>query len=291
MGTETEERGDGPLPDEAAIAPAEPEKKPEPAPEPAPEAGDETTTEPEASGDPPAPEGGDGDDAADGDGDEGEGRETRSQRRSRQRRETIQRLESQNAALSSQVQRLTERLEKLEAPKPDDYENPDDYTAAAAAHATRKANLEDQIEEGKENLKGLSSASEEVRADAFKDASADARKRYADFDKVALGDHWKPTPIMMDVILDSDRSADLAYYLGANPEEADRISRLSPGRQAAELGKIEASKLPDLTPKPKPQTKAPPPIEPIKPAAPTAEKSPAEMTPAEYRAWRTRKTA
>lgn len=289
MGTDQEGAVDA-LPDEVAFAAATEEAKkvdnpPSPEPPPA-EEGDAGEQTQEGAEETPAPEGEAADAAAEL-GEEGDA-ETRSQRRRRQRREHLETLERDNAHLSNEVTRLKERLDKLEAPNADDYENPDEYTADLAAHRTRKANIEDQLSDAEAAGKRIEGDREAVRNDDFKEASEDARSRYSDYDKVALGNHWKPTPVMMDVILDSPRSADLAYYLGANVEEVERISRLTPVQQAAELGKIEATKLPDRAPKPKPQTKAPPPITPVRPTSVAAEKAPSEMSTEEYRAWRRR---
>jgi hypothetical protein len=54
---------------------------------------------------------------------------------------------------------------------------------------------------------------------------------------------------------------DIAYYLGSNPKEAERISRLSALMQAKEIGKIE-SKLADNPPVKK-SSNAPAPIAPV----------------------------
>ena len=45
---------------------------------------------------------------------------------------------------------------------------------------------------------------------------------------------------MAQSIQSSDVGPDLLYWLGTNPKEADRISRLNPILQAKEIGKIEA---------------------------------------------------
>ena len=66
---------------------------------------------------------------------------------------------------------------------------------------------------------------------------------------------------MAETIQASDIGPDVAYFLGANPKEADRISRLSPFLQAKEIGKIEA-KLSDNPPAKK-TTSAPAPIAPV----------------------------
>jgi hypothetical protein len=53
----------------------------------------------------------------------------------------------------------------------------------------------------------------------------------------------------------------LAYYLGSNPKDAERISRMSPLAQAKEIGKIEAKLASD--PPVKRTTSAPAPISPV----------------------------
>jgi hypothetical protein len=66
---------------------------------------------------------------------------------------------------------------------------------------------------------------------------------------------------MAETIQSSDIGPDLAYYLGTHPNEASRISRLSPILQAKEIGKLEAKIASE--PVLKKTTSAPPPIAPI----------------------------
>jgi hypothetical protein len=66
---------------------------------------------------------------------------------------------------------------------------------------------------------------------------------------------------MAETIQYSDIGPDLAYWLGTNPKEADRIARLPPLMQAREIGKIEV-KLADNPPVKK-TTSAPTPISPV----------------------------
>ena len=66
---------------------------------------------------------------------------------------------------------------------------------------------------------------------------------------------------MAETIRASDIGPDVAYYLGSNPKEADRISKLPPYLQAKELGKIEV-KLADSPPVKK-TSSAPAPIAPV----------------------------
>ena len=88
-----------------------------------------------------------------------------------------------------------------------------------------------------------------------------AREKYDDFEQVAYNRDLPITTVMAQTIQASEMGPDVAYYLGCNPKEAERISRLSPYLQAKEIGKIEA-RLADNPPVKK-TTNAPPPIKPV----------------------------
>jgi hypothetical protein len=66
---------------------------------------------------------------------------------------------------------------------------------------------------------------------------------------------------MLEAIQSSDVGPDVAYYLGTNPKEADRISGLSPYLQAKEIGKIEVKIA--SNPPVKKTSSAPAPINPV----------------------------
>ena len=66
---------------------------------------------------------------------------------------------------------------------------------------------------------------------------------------------------MAQAVQASDAGPDIAYYLGSNPKEADRISRLSPILQAKEIGRLEAKIASDVPVKR--STSAPAPISPV----------------------------
>jgi hypothetical protein len=48
------------------------------------------------------------------------------------------------------------------------------------------------------------------------------------------------TPSIAQALIDSDAAPQLMAYMASNPDDIERISKLSPARQAAELGKLEA---------------------------------------------------
>jgi hypothetical protein len=69
---------------------------------------------------------------------------------------------------------------------------------------------------------------------------ADAKTRYEDWDEVVNEATDVPvTPHMQQTIFEMEHGPDVVHYLASNPEEAKRISKLSPLSQARELGKIE----------------------------------------------------
>lgn len=90
---------------------------------------------------------------------------------------------------------------------------------------------------------------------AHKAREAKFAKDVPDYFEIA---HYAPiTDSMAQMVMKSDRSAELAYHLGKNPEVAAKISQLPEREQAWELGRLEAK----LTDKPKPPviSNAPPP--------------------------------
>ena len=68
---------------------------------------------------------------------------------------------------------------------------------------------------------------------------AEATTLSKDFDRASF-DELPLTPAIAQAIIDSDIPAKIMVHLSSNPDEADRIARLSPARQAAEIGKMEA---------------------------------------------------
>ena len=93
----------------------------------------------------------------------------------------------------------------------------------------------------------------------WQERTREAQKRFADFDEVVTqNEDLTVTPAMAAAIKATDNGIDIAYHLGKNPAEAERIASLDPVAQVWELGKLAA------TLNTKPVSKAPPPVEPVK---------------------------
>jgi len=97
--------------------------------------------------------------------------------------------------------------------------------------------------------------------DAYHDREEQAREKYGDFEQVAYNPTLPITSVMAETIKASEVGPDVAYYLGSNPKEAQRISGLSPFLQAKEIGRIEAKLAAE--PPTKQTSKAPAPITPV----------------------------
>jgi hypothetical protein len=97
--------------------------------------------------------------------------------------------------------------------------------------------------------------------DTYRDLEEEARERYEDFEQVAYNPRLPITATMAQAIQASEVGPEIAYYLGSNPKEADRISRLSAILQAKEIGKVEAKVASD--PPTKKTSNAPAPISPV----------------------------
>ena len=151
-----------------------------------------------------------------------------------------------------QAQRQSEQQTLRAAPtaSADQFESTEAYAEALALQ--RAEELIAKREAAKQHSQVLESYQELEEA---------ARDKYDDFEQVAYNPKLPITNVMAETIQSSDIGAELAYYLGSNPKDAERISRMTPLGQAKEIGKIEAKLASE--PPVKRTTSAPAPISPV----------------------------
>jgi hypothetical protein len=169
--------------------------------------------------------------------------------------------EDLDAAISKRLAREQRKWEResalrsapaplVDPPKPEQFNNTEAYADALAERKAEELLQRREMErQQRETL------------DAYHEREEDARTKYDDFEQVAYNPALPITTVMAQTIQASDIGPELAYYLGANPKEAERISRLAPFLQAKEIGKVEA-KLADNPPVKRSST-APSPISPV----------------------------
>jgi len=149
-----------------------------------------------------------------------------------------------------QTQRAVQTPQQSAPPVPEGFASTEEYIDAVAEYkATEKL-------AAREAQKQQSAILE-----SYHDKEEEARTKYDDFEQVAYNPNLPITDVMAQTIQASDIGPDMAYHLGANPKEAERISRLSPFLQAKEIGKLEAKLAAD--PPTKKTSSAPTPISPV----------------------------
>ena len=114
---------------------------------------------------------------------------------------------------------------------PNDFNSDADYLKAVAKQTKDEIRAEFAREKAKE--KETQSVAE------VQTKYAEARKKYPDFDTVALDPSLPVTATMFDAAK-GNNVADILHALGSNRAEAARIASLPPIQQVKEIGKIES---------------------------------------------------
>ena len=138
----------------------------------------------------------------------------------------------------------------VEHVKPEQFTTTEEYVEALTTSKAQQLVQQQQFAKQQQDLLGNYHEKEE-----------DARSKYEDFEQVAYNPKLPITNVMAQTIQSSDNGPDIAYYLGTNPKEADRIARLEPFLQAKEIGKLEAKVASE--PFTKRTSSAPAPISPV----------------------------
>jgi hypothetical protein len=172
-------------------------------------------------------------------------------------------------------------------PKKEDFDDYDKYNEAKINYeVSKKLAIWDQERARKE-----SEHSFQNKMQTFKQKLDEGFKKYPDFEEVALDKTVPVNPVMAEILADSERPEDLAYWLGKNRTEAFQISRMTPIQAAKKIRDIElelSKEGGNNLPKPK-IPGAPPPIRPLG-ATHTVEKSLENMTQAEFESEMERRT-
>ena len=148
--------------------------------------------------------------------------------------------------------RKWERSLKESAPPPidlppvDQFESPDAYAEAKVLKLMEQRELQKQ---------------QSQILEAYHNREQEALDKYDDFEQVAYNPTLPITGVMAQAVRASDIGPEIAYWLGSNVKEADRIARLDPVLQAKEIGRIEAKLASD--PPVKRTSSAPAPIRPV----------------------------
>ena len=145
-------------------------------------------------------------------------------------------------------------------PRLEQFDSVEKYTEAVRKHASQTAQRQYQAQQ----LSQTQRQAQENLTGKWESQMSRAEEKYDDFD-VVVGE-LKPTTPWAAALMDAENGGDIAYYLGKNMKEAERIAALPPLTQIREIGKLEA-KLAAQASAPKQPSKAPAPISPLSGAA------------------------
>jgi hypothetical protein len=223
-------------------------------------------------------------------------RESAKERRERDKqykqrlREDAETARKEREAAEARRARIVEAGQQAKAPVEKDFDDYTDYAAAKAVWAYGKQAAEREVAEADtaaEQARQREQAIQQQEADLLKQnwkaQATDAASRYTDFAEV-VGAPWAfpEKTHLPDLIMSSEMAGDLAYHLARDRNLHDALLRMTPIEAAREIGRIESRLTP---PRPRTETQAPDPINPVRPKASPA-KDPAKMTFEEFRAWR-----
>lgn len=222
-----------------------------------------------------------------------EAQKRRERRKAQEQRilEERQAAEARIAEAEAKAKRIQDAVAGHQEPKESDYPDIAAYWAAQGAFNYARNVAKGEVSAAAAEVAKAKQDSESVRAAQlqalqanFAEERREAATRYADFDAAFMvaADPRIVSQPLSEMVLASEQPADLAYYLGKNPEIAQQLSRMPPHVAAYQLGRIESGL---QVPQRKIASNAPPPINPVKPSGP-AGKDPANMTPSEYAAFR-----
>ena len=193
-------------------------------------------------------------------------KKNRGSERIRKLNETTKQAVAEKKAAERALARAKKRLARYEMkePTPDDYDGGEfdaKYAADLAVYQSAKGNKED-VQDDINDAKTVIDESEhkalQARIDAHNVRVEGFKAVATDFDEVVNNPSLQVSKTMADLLLDSENSAQIAYYLGKNPSLSAKISTLTTEREVArELGRIEGQL---KAPKPRKISQAPKPI-------------------------------
>lgn len=160
------------------------------------------------------------------------------QERNRERWQEFKRAKDYTIrSLEAEVQRLRAK----EAPDLSRITDPDEAVAERTAWKLQQSSVAEKEQTLQQERESRAQAHQQAIREAWQDIADDARERMPNFDNA-----FARTPIherFVPHLVESEKAADLAIFLGNNPKEAQALFEqfeTAPARALIELGRIEA---------------------------------------------------
>lgn len=199
----------------------------------------------------------------------------------------------ENANLKARLDQLEQVTPEVKtpdrvAPNEDDFDSLQEYHTANAQYYAEVSGDAAQARVTASDSANKEATAQTQRQEAVKtkkaafEANLDGKRaNFEDFEDVAYGHNFMDLDLA-EQIFEMKKGPEVAYHLGSNLDEAERIFSLTPVQRARELTKLEFQ-VEAL--KPKKVSDAPDPISPLGNSE-TVQTDPDKMTADEWRAWR-----
>lgn len=187
----------------------------------------------------------------------------------------IARLQREAADARAEARLIREQMDRLstprvqgdDQPKREDYLDDAAYIRALVRWEADTQREQDNARRSQEDVEREAEREVGKARETFEKQRKSAIKRHDDFEDVLedllsdkrIAEH----PGIGGAIAQSDVGAELAYWLGTHPDDAESIADMTPFAAAVRLGEVAAQIRLELSPKGKPASRAPEPIKPL----------------------------
>lgn len=191
-----------------------------------------------------------------------------------------QKKEAERRAQSaeSEAYRLREQLRAPSRAAADDFAAQDTERVMKAVKSERFEQTVQEMESNRQEAARHQSELFKTKVDAARERMPDIDTAISEFLRLPLSQQ------AAEILVESDKAPEIAYYLSKNPGQAERLFNMPPHMQGAELARIEARVA--SAPTVRKTSAAPPPVPTINGASsPSGRKDPSEMSTEEYADW------
>ncbi len=171
-----------------------------------------------------------------------ESKKTWKEKRQERNRERWQEFKAAKDYTIKSLEAEVQRLRAKTAPDLSNIIDPDDVIAEKTAWKIQQSSVAEKEQALQVEREARAVAQQQALNETWQDVIEDARTRLPDFDAVVTDKtpiHARAAPF----IVESEKAADLAYFLGKNPKEAAALYdqfETAPAKALIELGKLEA---------------------------------------------------
>lgn len=167
------------------------------------------------------------------------------EKRQERNRARWQEYKQAKEVIPARLQLLERELAQLKGSAPPDFSqitDPSEEIAERAAWKIRQHSAQEKQAAVESERQAAFSDQQQKMLSAWDEARADARERIPDFDQVVNDQtpiHQRAAPF----IVESEKGAEIAYWLGKNPQAAQSLYaqfETAPAKALIELGRIEA---------------------------------------------------